>query len=144
MGERNTAFGWTRVRWTEARKEQFLAALSQDCNVRRATEVAGVRPENVYLLRRKDADFCAAWGVALELGYQLLETRLVARAGEPASEPDLDVELAIRLLTRHGNAMAGKASRTGKAPMRATREETDAAILKKIDAIEKARDAGLA
>lgn len=144
MGERNTAFGWTRVRWTEAMRRDFLDALSETCNVAVSAARIGVRTENVYLLRRKEPAFRAAWQEALELGYQLLETRMVGRAMDPASEPDLDVELSFRLLTRHGNALKGKVPRTGALPHRATREETDEAILKKIEMIERARKEGTA
>lgn len=144
MGKRNTASGWTQVRWTDQLRGDFLDALSETCNVKASAARVGLRAENVYLLRRKEPEFCAAWQAALELGYQLLETRMVARAMDPASEPGLDIELGFRLLTRHGNALKGKAPRTGTPPRRATREETDEAILRKIEMIERARKAGVA
>ncbi|MEI9850614.1 MAG: hypothetical protein WDN24_06855 [Sphingomonas sp.] len=138
------ATGWTRVRWTRAMREAFLDTLGETCNVTLAATAAGVRKESVYLLRRKEPEFAEQWEKALVLGYQALETRMVGRALDPASEPGLDVELSLRLLTRHGNALKGIVPRTGTPPRRATREETDEAILKKIDMIERARKAGTA
>jgi hypothetical protein len=144
MSERKVASGWTQVRWTNAMRADFLDALAETCNVKASAARIGVRPESVYLLRRKEPAFCAAWQRALGLGYQLLETRMVARALDAASEPGLDVELGFRLLTRHGNALRGKVPRTGPPPRRATREETDEAIIRKIEMIERARKAGVA
>jgi hypothetical protein len=122
----------------------FLDHLAETCNVRASAAAAGVRMENVYLLRRKEPAFAEQWQGALELGYQLLETRMVGRALDSESEGMLDIELAFRLLTRHGNALNGKVPRTGKPPRTATREETDAAILKKVEMLERARKAGVA
>ncbi|MCW3834511.1 hypothetical protein ACFQ1E_04420 [Sphingomonas canadensis] len=144
MGERRVTTGWTRVRWTAAMREAFLDTLARECNVTLAAEAAGVRKESAYLLRRKEPAFRDAWQEALALGYQALETRMLARAINPASEPDLDEMLGFRLLTRHGNALNGKVPRTGVLPRAATREETDAAILKKIEMLERARAKGLA
>jgi len=144
MSERKVTTGWTRVRWTKAMREGFLDRLAETCNVKESAAAVGVRAENVYLLRRKEAAFREAWQAALELGYQAIETRLIGRALDRAGDDSLDVELSIRLLTRHGNALNGKVPRTGAPPRVATREETDAAILKKIEMIERARAAGVA
>jgi hypothetical protein len=144
MGNRKVASGWTQVRWTRAMRDGFLDRLAETCNVKESAEAIGVRAESVYLLRRKEEPFRAEWKVSLEAGYELLETRLVARALAQDSEDGLDVELAIRLLTRHGNALKGKVPLTGKPPSRATREDTDAAILKKIEMLDRARKAGVA
>lgn len=144
MTKRKVATGWTWVRWTKAMREEFLDRLAETCNVQESAAAIGVRKESVYLLRRKEPEFREAWQAALELGYQALETRLIGRAMDKEGDEALDVELSIRLLTRHGNALNGKVPRTGKPPRPATREETDAAILKKIEMIERARKAGVA
>jgi hypothetical protein len=140
MGSKTLSNGLTRMPWSKARRAAFLDRLAETCNVQLASAAAGVRKEAVYALRRRDSEFEAAWKEALAQGYDVLETRLVGHAlnGPDPDEP-LDVELAIRLLTRHGNALAGRVPRTGSPPRRATREETDAAILKKIEMIERAR-----
>jgi hypothetical protein len=52
----------------------------------------------------------------------------------------VDVDTGLRLLAAHRNALNGKAPRGGPRPQRATREETDAAILKKLNAIARQRE----
>ena len=144
MSERKVASGWTRVRWTAKMREGFLAALAESCNVKASAEAIGVRAESVYLLRRRDAAFREAWSAALAAGYEVLETRLVGRSLARESDADLDVELAIRLMTRHRNAMDGRAPQTGTMPRYLSREQLDDAILDRIDMLERARKAGAA
>ena len=160
MGEgakaaRRVARGWKRVRWTAQMRETFFDTLAETCNIMASAEAAGVKSQSVYELRRKDAAFAEAWREALVCGYEVLETRLVGLAIELATiggVPELDngphgridTDLALRMLTQHRNALAGKV-RGGAPPLKhATREETDAAILKKIEMIERARKAGVA
>ena len=144
MTRRKVVTGWTRVRWSHAMREGFLDRLAETCSVKEAAAAIGVRAESVYLLRRREPAFREAWQAALELGYQAIETRLLGRAMDQAGDESLDVELSIRLLTRHGDALNGKVPRTGSPPRPATREETDAAILRKIEMIERARQPGVA
>jgi hypothetical protein len=134
------------VRWTSAMRSEFLDQLAGSCNVRASAAAIGVNPISVYRLRRKDAQFAAEWHEALLAGYQLLETELVGHslAGGSAkgvvdrASGAIDVETALRLLSAHRNALSGKL-RAGPPLKRATREETDRAILKKLDAMDRAR-----
>ncbi|WP_447411534.1 hypothetical protein, partial [Clostridium perfringens] len=86
----------------------------------------------------------------LEAGYQLLETRLLGHvlngggAGtiapdDPACVGPVDWDGGIKLLTLHRTQRAGTGRTPGRPPSVATREETDAAILKKLAALAAAR-----
>lgn len=120
--------------------------LAGSCNVRESAAAAGVAPVNIYELRRKDARFAAEWHEALLAGYQLLETELVGYAltgGNAAQDiagaaRRIDVDIALKLLSQHRNALLGQ-RRPKPLTKRATSEETDRAILKKLDALDRAR-----
>lgn len=140
--------------WTKAKRALFLATLADSCNVRKAAAAAGMAASGVYELRKRDAAFGDLWAEALEIGYERLETALlehaligvnaidVGAAIEAAGDlpgPDLAspgaVQLAMALLTRHRQGVDGK-------PMigrgrRSTPEETDAALKKQLDALER-------
>jgi hypothetical protein len=133
------------VSWDDAKREAFLDHLAGSCNVKASALAAGVDPASVYALRRKDPEFAGQWHEALLAGYDVLETALIgyALAGGDAGRAvgnmidPIDVDTGLRLLSAHRNALRGKASRGGPRLRRATREETDAAILAKLDAYEK-------
>lgn len=147
--------------------ERFLSVLAATCHVRRAAEAAGVTVSRMYVLRRKDAGFAAQWQDALTIGYDRLEAALISFALEGLDgltiEPAEDVPLvvdpkvpvaggkpgsqlmnkvsvttaqfALALLNRHHGTITGRrAVKTGR---RVTREETNAALMRKLDAIAK-------
>ena len=134
---------------TRAERDAFLATLAATCNVRASAARAGVSPDRLYRLRDRDARFRAGWAEALEAGYQLLETRLVGHAlagGGPVLTDDdaeqtgpIDVELAKWLLAMRQSRLTG--SREGGGTGRATAEETNAAILRKLKAMSRSRGA---
>lgn len=133
------------VRWSKAKREAFLDHLAGTANVRASAEVAGVTPPSVYHLRRKDEDFAEEWRKALALGYDMLETALLghilAGGGRTilcADDREIDVQEAIRLLGLHRNSLQGK-WKGGPPLKRARPEDTDAAIMRKLDAIDRAR-----
>lgn len=144
---RPTAFtGRKWIRWTKRMKADFLDHLAATCNVKAAAAAIGVNPGSVYALRRHDLSFVAEWDKALDHGYQLLETMLVghALAGGAGQEVDdgvpafgkVEVDSALRLLAARRNHGSERSRRGGPARHRATKAETDAAILKKLGAIE--------
>jgi hypothetical protein len=136
-------------------KAEFLDALAATCQVKLAAAVIGVDPKSVYALRRRDPEFLREWGLALDQGYQLIETLLLGHvlagggACEPIARPDeadlIDVDTGLRLLAAHRASVVGtakqRANRGGSKPQRASDGETDAAILKKLAAIERHRAA---
>jgi hypothetical protein len=134
------------VRWTKRKRDDFLDHLAGTCNVREAARCAGMTPPSVYHLRRKDEDFAEEWGKALEVAYQMLETELLghilAGGGETMERADgrtIEVDKAIKLLGLHRAMMQGKGKRGGPPLRRARPEETDAAILRNLAAIDRAR-----
>ena len=137
------------VRWNAKMRESFLDHLAATCNVRASAEYIGVDPVSVYALRRRDSTFADAWGEALALGYEMLETLVVGHAlsgdtgdvlncGAEARSGPVSVELAMRLLTIHRTAQ-GKPKRGGPKRQFATADETDAVLMKKLAAIEARR-----
>jgi lambda repressor-like predicted transcriptional regulator len=135
------------VRWTKRMKADFLDHLAATCNVSASAAAIGVDPGSIYALRRHDPEFVAGWEESLRCGYQLLETQLVGHAlageaspmitnGAPAIAP-VAVDLALKLMSTRRASLQGKDNRGGPPRHRATKEETDTAILKKLAAIEK-------
>lgn len=125
-------------------KEEFLDHLAATCNINAAAELIGVERMSVYHLRRKDEAFRASWAVALECGYEALETQLVGHAlggGGPlvtngTVDPEgVHVRLALALLTQFRNNAAGRHRRAGPPLKRVTAEQTDASILRKLKAM---------
>ncbi|AGH51125.1 hypothetical protein G432_17035 [Sphingomonas sp. MM-1] len=66
--------------WTEAKRETFLAHLAVTANVSASARLVGMGEPGAYKLRRRDADFRAAWKAALEEGLEHLEQVALQRA----------------------------------------------------------------
>ena len=125
-GERKTAArAISSPRIAGHRKAAFLDHLASACNVKAAAIAAGISVTAVYKLRRRDEAFAAAWVDALIQGYVSLETQLVGHAlagdgakidtGSEAIGP-IDRDLALKLLTVHGQRLRGKPSTGGPKP----------------------------
>lgn len=142
--------------WTKAKRTAFLSELAASCNIRRASQAAGMTPSGVYKLRQREEEFAVAWQAALEIGYERLETALVRRALETVGEVDIDeadaraellekmtVEQAIRILRQHRESIRQGRPRDRRLSARhvATQEETDAALIKRIRMVERQRSA---
>lgn len=154
-GGRFTGRKW--VRWTAKRKAGFLDELAATCSVKAAAAAVGIAPVSAYYLRRQDEEFAAGWQVALRQGYEMLELQLVGYAlnadgtgggprltnGDPA-RPAIDVDLALRLLKDCRDRASGRRPPTGPAPLVATRAQTNAAIIRKLAAIEARAGGALA
>lgn len=137
--------------WTKTRRAAFLAELAQSCNVARAHAAAGMGRGSAYLLRRRDPEFAAQWQQALEAGYERLEMALLRRAREAVGDLVLDedaepvgrmtVTQAIDFMGKHRASVARGGARKRRPPPRevATQEETDAALLKRIEMVERQR-----
>jgi hypothetical protein len=133
------------VRWNKTKRATFLDHLAGTCNIKEAAALAGMTAPSVYHLRRKDEDFAAEWGKALIVGYEMLETELLghvlAGGGDTIERADgrtIKVDDAIRLLGLHRNSLNGK-WKGGPPLKRARPEDTDAAILKKLAAMDRLR-----
>lgn len=158
--------GASRRGWTAVKRRAFLDHLAEHCNVNAACRAVGMDPSGAYALRRRDPDFAAQWREALEIAYERLETALLRYSierlnggetdvgGVPSSDAapsagearTADLQTAMQMLTgRHREEGAKAPGASGKAPRIATREETDAALRKHLDALarrlKKAREA---
>ena len=97
-----------KVRFTEARKETFLAHFAGTCDLAASAEAAGVCADTVNNHRRKDPDFAAACQAALEQGYERLEEEAVRQRLEaqrklkegvlPEGEAAAEFERQMKLL----------------------------------------------
>ena len=147
-----------------ARKQtRFLDALALTCNVTRAAAHAGVSASTVWRARHRDPVFQAAWREALAIGYDRLEALVLEHGGAgeritpdptrvgaddrdddqndgaapPIDEP-FDFDRAMKVLIyRRGERNGEPNRRTGRPPSQATREETNAALLKALNAAKR-------
>jgi hypothetical protein len=133
--------------WTIARRVAFLDHLAATCNIAQSAKAVGSSASGVYALRRRDAAFAEQWREAIDLGYELLETKVLAFAlgqrddGSMIGDPDavaaapIDPDAALKLVRQH------QAMRAADTPHNA-RRRTPFAF--KHTTIEEVRDALLA
>ncbi len=153
---RRSRWGVQRVgcnrQWSEPAEEAFLDALAASCNVTLACEEAGVGHSSVYRQRRQRPDFAARWQDALEQGYARLEMAVVEAAIAAAEGRDrtggrpilpMSAETVLKVLTAHRSAVKGVGRRPGWQARRRPMAEVKESILRKLEAIEAARAAGL-
>lgn len=69
-------------------RQRFLAALAATANVRLSARAAGFTHAAFYTHKRADPGFAREWRLALGLGYQRLQTELIAGWEEDAVGPD--------------------------------------------------------
>jgi hypothetical protein len=133
-----------RTRWTAEKRKRFLDVLAQTGNVALASRAIGnASTSSVRCLRRADPGFAAEWDQAIAEALARLEAALVARAlaaveahsSALEAEAPFDFDQTLKLLKYY---QAGPSARrpTGPARRYATREETDAALMKKLDVVE--------
>jgi hypothetical protein len=138
-------------KFDEEKRKAFLTQLSGCCNVRASAEAAGCSVGAVNYWRGADPEFAEAVELAREAGYIQIEQMLMERAMgghnpnklgledyEQAPDPaQMDTELALRLLSlHHRQVKGGRPQGGGAARRKATREETDAAILKALEVMQ--------
>jgi hypothetical protein len=143
---RKTAFGLRK-------RQRFLDALALTCNVNSAAAYAGIHRTTPYVCRARDPHFAAQWRDALAAGYDRLETLVLEHGGagvaleiadpdrvdaaDAHAPPPFDFDKALKVLASHRAERHALASRKPGARRRATREETNAALLKAITAAQK-------
>ncbi|MBB4840719.1 molybdenum-dependent DNA-binding transcriptional regulator ModE [Sphingomonas kyeonggiensis] len=166
---RDGMFGNYRKRrdgWTEVRVRIFLRALSETGCVRDACARARISSNSAYRMRQRDAKFAEAWARALDRALPTLEQAAWERAvmgwdevvwkdGVEVSRKRRFSDALLRFLINHAGAgqphrklsekeliaqaRAAAYAAGGYFELRATSEETDAAIMRKLDAIDRAR-----
>ena len=127
--------------FTRARRDAFLARLSETANVTASARLAGVATGIVYRERRKCPEFRSAWAEALCEGYVRLESEILAEAlRKPSSrtpEPVLKaraskMRLAMALLTLHRASVRGERRETSVQSITQTRSPAE--IRKRLEA----------
>lgn len=135
--------------WTPIRRRAFLRALGETGKVEDACRHVRLTEAGAYALRRRDPAFAAAWDRALAQSVATLEQAAFERAVEGIEEAVWHAGKLVgtrrrysdallgRMMAREDKKVAGETKAAAAAPApRATKEETDAAILKKLAAIE--------
>jgi hypothetical protein len=74
-------------RWTAEKREAFLAELAVTANVRHSARTVNMSEQGVHRLRKRSAEFRAAWSEALAEGYDLLELMMLERAMKGTEKP---------------------------------------------------------
>lgn len=135
--------------FSEEKKQVFLDHLAGCCNVTRAAAAAGVSVVTVNYHRRRDPVFADRCAEALAIGYDGLEAMLVERAagggsylpgpgaGEVPGPGTMDTELALHLLQLRRSPPGRRTGRAGYEPRRASEKELEAAILAKLDVLDR-------
>lgn len=142
--------------WTKATRAAFLDHLAATANVRFSCDAVGRHPAGLFSLRRRDPEFAEQWDAALDTAKARLRAMLIERSmgggaaaeasddGDEESKADgplppdpstMDTALALTVLRLH--ELPADKKKGGAHLRRATREETDAAILRKLKALRK-------
>jgi len=138
-------------RWSEKTEKAFLEMLAATCNVRLSAAEVGFSTTALYARRVRWPAFRDAWDAAIAHGYARIEAMLVERATdslvrieldgdwEPAGPPLSNAEM-MNLLKLHRAAVhGGKPQNFGWRAKPWDMDEIRASILRKIEAIERAR-----
>lgn len=135
-----------RVLFGKRRKEIFLEHLAATCNVAASAEAAGVAVGTVYAHRMKDREFAGKWWLALEQGAAKLVAlrlqrdveraeRLIVTGDLPPDESTvMDMLKLMNQLREHVRGITGQPKQAGRAPQRASIEETCKALAKRLRA----------
>jgi hypothetical protein len=98
---------------TRGAEQAFLSALSATANVRLSAAAAGASEAAFYRRKRRNPAFAREWRLALEQGYEAVETALLAgfapdsalddawRHNEPPATPPMTADQALQLLYLH-------------------------------------------
>lgn len=135
--------------WTEEQESAFLDMLAATCNVLRACRHAAVDYRSAYRRRRQHPGFASAWRAAILTGYERLEEQLLAQlaAPRPLEEDGIDcvppsigpfdAKLAMELLRMHRATVENRAPTPRGRVVRVSREEAEAALNEKLDALAR-------
>jgi hypothetical protein len=133
---------------TPAVEDRFLAVLAATCNVKAAYTEAGVSKGAIYTHRKRWRAFAEKWDAAIDEGYARIEIGLVENACNLFSAPELppelplppmSVEQAIHVLHMHKYQVRQLGKRPGLRARPPTLEEVAPSIIRKVEAIKRAR-----
>lgn len=95
-----------RVRWAKRRKQRFLAALADTCDMDEACGAADLDWIGICQLQAMDPQFAADWDAVIAAHYARLETMMLKEAGVGGGE--VNPALARELLKQRGAAAAAR------------------------------------
>jgi len=133
-----------RVRFTEEKRETFLAHFEGSCNLTDAADEAGVADSTVWSMRARNPEFARRFQQALDQGYVRLEVEAVRQRLEaqrkmredilPTGEISQEFERVMKLLQRwdRHNGRAGPRAPGRGHETRWTFEESLALLEKKL------------
>jgi hypothetical protein len=155
MKHDHTPFRHRHDGWTPARQVDFLAALRETGCVRSACSHVGLTSTSAYRLKKRIPVFSDAWDLALEYRAPALERAAYERAvtgwlepivykGEIVGQRRRYSDAMLRLLLQRETARVPVAdAKPGRGQMivkNATREETNAHLIKALAAAKKRVD----
>jgi len=76
-----------RTNRTPKKREAFLEALKETCNITKACELSSLPRRTAYDWKAEDPEFAADWQKALDIAADLLEEEAVRRAKEGTLKP---------------------------------------------------------
>jgi hypothetical protein len=131
------AAGW----WCAEMEELFFASLGRTGCVRAAARTAGISPNALYKRREAYPEFAERWALveaeAVQKLPELLRAASIASLDPEAAEemageglPPVNVDQAIRISKMHGPGKGRGGGRVPPEKRTATREETEAEVLK--------------
>lgn len=132
-----------RVRWTQELVGLFMDHLAETGNITASARFIDVDPSQVYYRQRTNAAFATAWRAAIQAGYLTVEARMIGHVlsggddGATASERgSFDWDQALRLLAQR-ESHANGTRKHGPQRKVATRQDTDAAILRQLSRLAR-------
>ncbi len=138
-------------RWSAGAEAVFLEELAATANVTAAAEACGFSDTAIYKRRLRDPGFAAAWADALAHGYTRIEAMLIETATESLRRtpiagdrplPAVGFNDALNLLKLHrASVRGGRPQRYAWRQREPDIEDVRAEILRKVAAIERAREA---
>ena len=136
--------------WTARKRGIFLDHLAATGNVTASAAAAGMHKRNAFALRQRDAQFAAEWDAALDTCEARLEAKLIvysetrgetksdAKGDEDDELAGFDPKLAMQTLALlRARSVRRQRRRGGPLPKTATREETEAAVLKLLKKLKR-------
>lgn len=132
--------------WTARRRGDFLAHLAATGNATASAKAAGMHVRSAFALRQRDPQFAAEWEAALDTCQARLEAKLIVYAetkGETKGDEEdelagFDPKLAMQTLALLRDRPGRRQRRRGgPLPRTATREETEAAVLKLLKKLKR-------
>jgi len=76
-----------KTTWTQKKEDTFLSVLRNGLSITAACQQAGLTRSLVYVWRKEDAEFAAAWDDAVEMGIDRLEDEAYRRAHDGVQKP---------------------------------------------------------